>query len=410
MANILIVEDDRLIATVASAIVKKAGHKVVSVARTSTDAVRLATVHRPDLVLMDIGLEGSGDGIEAAAHIVDDLNVPVIFLTGHNDLVTLERAQQVNPLGFLSKPVREADVINTITIALNQRKQQQASAPDPSEATFNGRIDMLGGIASVLEMVKVIHSQCALRFEDGAVLYVAEGKIIHAKLADLTPDEAAKQLLSRNEGMFRLDPDSEPEAGRSLALDITTVLLNLAKQADEAHKDILEPTDGSSENVSGAEAASSETLGAEAAQPDLASHTASLTTSTSTPDVPLSPNKPTTDDTTADAEPAQHASSTSATSSIPEPIPEPTPEATPEASEARLAGFLFIGKVSLDRDMGKPLVIGQGVVHLPEKRYLSEFKATLLPVSYEGWAQNAQGRHNVKANVRLVDMTEGSEP
>ncbi|MEM6429863.1 MAG: hypothetical protein AAF708_11525, partial [Deinococcota bacterium] len=46
----------------------------------------------------------------------------------------------------------------------------------------------------------------------------------------------------------------------------------------------------------------------------------------------------------------------------------------------------------------------------PEKRYLSEFKATLLPVSYEGWAQNAQGRHNVKANVRLVDMTEGSEP
>ncbi|MEM7735762.1 MAG: response regulator [Deinococcota bacterium] len=378
MANILVVEDDRIISTVIVAIVNKAGHKIVSVARTATDAVRLATVHRPDLVIMDIGLENGGDGIEAASHITDDLEIPVIFLTGHNDLVTLERAQKVNPLGFLSKPVREADVVNTITIALNQQKQHATKVPS-DDSTFNGRIDMLGGIASVLEMVKVIHSHCALRFEDSAVLYIAEGKIIHAKLEDLPPMEAAKKLLARNQGMFRLDPDSEPEAGRSLSLDITTVLLNLAKEADEAHKNGTPTAGDDSSAVDGTQDDSLNLLTA-APQPE---PTPITEPPKAPPSTPASTNP--TPSTLAPTKPRPH-------------------------DEASLAGFPFVGEVNLSRDMGKPLVTGRGVVHLPDKRYLSEFKATLLPISYQGCADNSQGRHYIDATVRIINMTEGDKP
>jgi CheY-like chemotaxis protein len=436
MASILIVEDDRIISTVVSAIVTKAGYKVVSVARTATDAVRLATVHNPDLVLMDIGLEGSGDGIEAAMHIADDLEVPIIFITGHTDLMTLERAQKVNPLGFLSKPIREADVINTISIALNRLAQQQADTVAHDNTTFNGRIDMLGGIASVLEMVKVIHSQCALHFGDGAALYVAEGKIVHAKLKDLAPQDAIKQLLTRNKGTFRLEPDSEPETGRSLSLDVTTVLLNLAKEADEAHKGVLDQANKAQDSVAQTNI-TQDTVRLDNANPDGTSRGSINPTGINPDNVKFdnvslgninktnisqantnqaNTNQANTNqantglahshqDIPTELVPSQlTASPNLASAELPQ-----TPKA-PSSSDAHLAGFPFIGEVILSRNMGAPLIVGKGFVRLPEKRYLSEFKATLLPLSYQGCADDSQGRHHVDAQVRISDMTEGDEP
>jgi two-component system, response regulator PdtaR len=103
--KVLIVEDEFFIALDNQAQVEDLGHTVVGIAASADQAVGMAGREKPDIVLMDIRLTGSLDGIDAAAEIRDRFDIASIFVTANTDPATLQRAQRTRPLGILHKPL-----------------------------------------------------------------------------------------------------------------------------------------------------------------------------------------------------------------------------------------------------------------------------------------------------------------
>ena len=116
--KILIVEDEKIIALDLQRRLERFGYTVVGMASEGEAAVELARQAEPDIVLMDILLAGGMDGIEAAGIIHWQMGLPVIFLTAFADEKTLERAKEVEPYGYILKPLKERELYTTIDIAL----------------------------------------------------------------------------------------------------------------------------------------------------------------------------------------------------------------------------------------------------------------------------------------------------
>jgi diguanylate cyclase (GGDEF)-like protein/PAS domain S-box-containing protein len=116
--NILIVEDEKIIALDLQRRLERFGYSVIGMASDGPEAITIARERSPDIILMDIMLAGSMDGIEAAKQIRAQLAIPVIFLTAYTDEKTLERAKEVEPFGYILKPFKERELYTTIDIAL----------------------------------------------------------------------------------------------------------------------------------------------------------------------------------------------------------------------------------------------------------------------------------------------------
>ena len=105
--RILIVEDETIVALDMRCRLEGFGYQVCGLAATGTAAIQLADEHRPDLVLMDIKLKGEMDGIEAASHIRDIFEVPIVFVTAFTDDETLQRVKHSSSYGYMVKPYIE---------------------------------------------------------------------------------------------------------------------------------------------------------------------------------------------------------------------------------------------------------------------------------------------------------------
>lgn len=103
--KVLIVEDDFLVSLAVSRMIGDLGHVVSGRLRSAKAAFDFLQRELPDLVLMDIRLEGEMDGIEAATIIRERWGVPFAFLSAYGDRRTLDRAKAAMPLTFLDKPV-----------------------------------------------------------------------------------------------------------------------------------------------------------------------------------------------------------------------------------------------------------------------------------------------------------------
>lgn len=118
--KILVVDDDRTTAKIIELQLAKMGYDVVSTAKNGPEAIDKTRTLSPDLLLMDIKLGRDMDGIEAAKIIMQEYQVPVIYLTAHSDDATLNRALDTQPLGYVNKPLRETDLRTTISLALTR--------------------------------------------------------------------------------------------------------------------------------------------------------------------------------------------------------------------------------------------------------------------------------------------------
>ena len=117
-ANILIVEDEGILAIELKEKLEKLGYNVPAIASTGAEAIELAAKHKPDLILMDIVLKGEMDGIEAANKIRSILKVPIIYLTAYADDGTVKRAKITEPFGYLVKPYNEKELQIALEMAL----------------------------------------------------------------------------------------------------------------------------------------------------------------------------------------------------------------------------------------------------------------------------------------------------
>ncbi|MBE9121533.1 EAL domain-containing protein [Tychonema sp. LEGE 07199] len=120
--KILIVEDESIIAEDISDSLISLGYRITDIAYSGEEAIQSATQSRPDLVLMDVNLQGEIDGITAAEVIRSRLAIPVIYLTAYADENTLRRVNSTKPFGYIVKPFEEKNLHTTIQIALHRHQ------------------------------------------------------------------------------------------------------------------------------------------------------------------------------------------------------------------------------------------------------------------------------------------------
>jgi PAS domain S-box-containing protein len=139
----------------------KLGYEVVAVAASGQPALDRIVDMRPDLVLMDIHIEGKLDGIEVSARIPDALGIPVIYVTAYSEEGTLERARATKPYGFLVKPFSDKELHATIQMALERHhvySELENSRRDLEEANRQLRIKIEAANRSEAEL-RVVNQQ-----------------------------------------------------------------------------------------------------------------------------------------------------------------------------------------------------------------------------------------------------------
>lgn len=119
--SIFLVEDESLVAEDLKSLLENQGFDVLGHERSGQATLEFLEQNNPDIVLMDIQLEGDLNGIETAKQM-DQQPPPVVFLTAHTDRKTLDEAAEANPLGYLTKPINEADLRTTLEVAIQRRE------------------------------------------------------------------------------------------------------------------------------------------------------------------------------------------------------------------------------------------------------------------------------------------------
>ena len=119
--QILVVEDERIVADDIKMSLQRLGYVVSGMASSGEEAVKKAEETHPDLVLMDIVLEGETDGVEAASVIRFRFDIPVVYLTAYSDKKTLERAKVTEPFGYILKPFEDREVYTCLKVLSNNK-------------------------------------------------------------------------------------------------------------------------------------------------------------------------------------------------------------------------------------------------------------------------------------------------
>jgi diguanylate cyclase (GGDEF)-like protein/PAS domain S-box-containing protein len=125
-AKILVVEDERIVALDLAHGLEHLGYEVVGMVASAADAVRAAREHRPDVVLMDIHLDGPVDGTVAGREILEQLRIPVVYLTAYAEPETLARAEASRPYGYLLKPFELRELDACLRMAMARRQAELA--------------------------------------------------------------------------------------------------------------------------------------------------------------------------------------------------------------------------------------------------------------------------------------------
>lgn len=125
--KVLIAEDENLIALDLKMSLQKIGYEVLGTARDYKGVVEKASTLKPDLILMDIGLEGEKSGLDASREIQKHMDVPIVYLTGQSDEVTIGKAKTTDPFGYIIKPLPDVQTLKVaIELAIYKHKLSMA--------------------------------------------------------------------------------------------------------------------------------------------------------------------------------------------------------------------------------------------------------------------------------------------
>jgi two-component system, sensor histidine kinase and response regulator len=126
--KVLIVEDEAIAALSLQESLLQLGYEITGLAASGPEALRSIEHMRPDLVLLDINLQGEADGIAVGRQLMQEHQLPVVFLTAYSDRATIERAREVFPYGYMIKPWQQAELVAVLETALYKHladKRQQ---------------------------------------------------------------------------------------------------------------------------------------------------------------------------------------------------------------------------------------------------------------------------------------------
>ncbi len=169
--KILIVEDNKSSATVLLYMLKTLGYVVCGVASSGETTLSILEKETPDLILMDIMIEGDIDGIDLALIVKKQYDIPVIFLSALSDDRSIQRAKGSTPYGYISKPFEVRDIKGTIEIALNKKSMEVKLREN--ELWFKSTLNSIGdaviavdGNNSITFINNIAEKMLALKSED----------------------------------------------------------------------------------------------------------------------------------------------------------------------------------------------------------------------------------------------------
>jgi DNA-binding NarL/FixJ family response regulator len=131
--KILIVEDELIIAEDVRGMLSRMGYEVVGNAMDYSEAIALLENTTPDLVLLDVNLNGKKDGIDLAQTINEAYKIPFIYTTSYSDTPTLQRAKNTNPANYLVKPFKQEQLFTAIEMALYRLSEIPKKETAPTE-------------------------------------------------------------------------------------------------------------------------------------------------------------------------------------------------------------------------------------------------------------------------------------
>ncbi len=126
--RILVVEDDMIIASHICLQLTNLGYEITGIETRGEEAVAHANINAPDIILMDVNLRGTLDGIETAKLIQQKINIPIIYLTANTDEDSFQRAKQTRPYAFLPKPLNSVQLQRTFALVVEQLKENKTEA------------------------------------------------------------------------------------------------------------------------------------------------------------------------------------------------------------------------------------------------------------------------------------------
>jgi PAS domain S-box-containing protein len=176
-AGILIVEDSFIVAFHIQKTLEREGYHVVGAETSGENALALLEKQRPDLVLMDIMLNGKLDGIETARMIKSRYNIPVIYITALTDKETIQRAKITEPFGYLTKPFEDREIFTVIEMALY--KHDIDSRLRQSEEKYFSTVRSISDAVIIMdEQYRVVYMNPSAETITGWQLGSAQGKLM----------------------------------------------------------------------------------------------------------------------------------------------------------------------------------------------------------------------------------------
>ena len=183
--HILIIEDEAIVASDIQYSLQKLGFFVTGVAASGELALSMIKSSQPDLILMDIILQGKLSGLDTAELIMKTYSIPIIFLTAYVDEVTLSRAKKCEPFGYIIKPFKEIQLQTAIEMALYKFKKE------------DDLIKELNLLYSIMDNSKIMNDMLFIK---------SENKIVKIKLTDIyfIHADQSEVVIYTNNSEFKL--------------------------------------------------------------------------------------------------------------------------------------------------------------------------------------------------------------
>ncbi len=226
--KILIVEDESIIAEDISDSLISRGYSITGIVYSGEEAIEHAAEFRPDLVLMDVNLQGEIDGITAAEEIRARFQIPVVYLTAYADENTLRRVNATKPFGYIVKPFEEKNLHTTIQIALH-RHQHDCLTNLPNRSLLREQLSlvldtqkelpaMIPVVTLSLDRINRINSTLGHDIGDYVLCKVAE------RLRNCTEKINIVARLESAEFAIVLEPVAEKQDAAKIARNILDIV------------------------------------------------------------------------------------------------------------------------------------------------------------------------------------------
>ena len=225
--RLLIVEDEAIVAADLEIRLRELGYAVAGVAHTGEDALEMAALELPDLVLMDIHLGDGMDGIEAARQLKARHRLPTIFLTAYAEHDTLERAKLAEPFGYILKPFSDRELEITLQIGIYKHRTERKL--QDSEHRFRTTLQ------TAMDGYWVVDLQGNILEVNNAVCRMSgysEQELLSMRVSDLEACEDQEEIVGRirrilSIGEDRFETQHRRKDGTLMDLAVSTQYLNI---------------------------------------------------------------------------------------------------------------------------------------------------------------------------------------